>query len=55
MRVKWKRYGKTTIKFTEDVIAKKMIMKSFVGSYLKKQQAAYVRDLRKALEGTIAG
>lgn len=40
----------TTIDFTEDVTAKKMIMKPFVGAYLKKQQAAYVADLKKALE-----
>lgn len=42
--------GVTTIDFTEDVTAKKMIMKPFVGAYLKKQQAAYVADLKKALE-----
>lgn len=46
--------GKTTIEFTEDVTAKKMIMKPFVGAYLKKQQVAYVRDLKKALEGSAA-
>lgn len=40
----------TTIDFTEDVTAKKAIMKPFVGMYLKKQQAAYIRDLEKALE-----
>lgn len=42
--------GKTTIDFTEDVTAKKWFMKPFVGSYLKKQQQTYVRDLRAALE-----
>ena len=41
---------KTDIDFTEEVNAKKMIMKPFVGKYLKKQQAAYVKDLKKALE-----
>lgn len=40
----------TEIDFTEDVIAKKWIMKPFVKSYLKKQQALYVADLRKAVK-----
>lgn len=42
--------GKTEIDFTEDVTAKKLIMKPFVNGYLKKQQEQYVSDLRKALE-----
>ncbi len=42
--------GVTTVDFTEDVIAKKVIMKPFVGMYLKKQQKTYIADLRKALE-----
>ena len=42
--------GKAVIQFTEDVTAKKALMKPFVGMYLKKQQAQYVTDLRKALE-----
>ena len=42
--------GVTFIEFTEDVTAKKMVMKPFVGMYLKKQQAKYIRDLREALE-----
>lgn len=42
--------GKTSIDFTEDVTAKKWFMKPFVRGYLKKQQAAYVADLQKALE-----
>ena len=42
--------GKTEIDFTEDVTAKKLIMKPFVKGYLKKQQEQYVSDLRKALE-----
>lgn len=41
--------GMTTIDFIEDVTAKKMLIKPFVGAYLKKQQAAYVSDLGKAL------
>jgi uncharacterized protein YndB with AHSA1/START domain len=40
----------TEINFTENIVPKKWIMKPFVGMYLKKQQAAYVSDLRKALE-----
>lgn len=42
--------GVTFIEFTEDVIAKKLVMKPFVGMYLKKQQAKYIQDLREALE-----
>lgn len=43
------RDGRTTITFTENVVAKKIFMKPFVGAYLRKQQAAYVRDLKRAL------
>lgn len=39
----------TTIEFTENVTAKKLFMKPFVGIYLKKQQAAYIQDLKKTL------
>ncbi len=42
--------GITVIEFTEDVSAKKLIMKPFVGMYLRKQQAKYIQDLRDALE-----
>ncbi len=42
--------GTTFIEFTENVTAKKLIMKPFVGMYLKKQQANYIQDLRGALE-----
>ena len=41
--------GQTEIDFTEDVTAKKLIMKPFVKGFLKKQQEQYVSDLRKAL------
>ena len=41
--------GRTEIDFTEEVVAKKIIMKPFVKSYLKKQQKLYVADLKKAL------
>ena len=39
----------TEIDFTEDVTAKKIIMKPFVKAYLKKQQSQYVSDLKKSL------
>ena len=39
----------TEIDFTENVVAKKLFMKPFVKSFLKKQQALYVSDLIKAL------
>lgn len=39
----------TKINFTENITPKKIIMKPFVGIYLKKQQAAYLKDLEKAL------
>lgn len=39
----------TEIDFTEDVSAKKIFMKPFVKSYLKKQQTQYISDLKKAL------
>ena len=38
------------VSFTEDVTAKKLLLKPFVRTYLKKQQANYMRDLKKALE-----
>ena len=41
--------GKTLIDFTEDVKTKKILLKPLISLYLKKQQAAYVADLRKAL------
>lgn len=37
------------IDFTEDVTAKKLFMKPFVKSYLKKQQELFIADLKKAL------
>ena len=41
--------GQTEIDFTENVTAKKVVMKPFVKIYLKKQQALYISDLQKAL------
>ena len=43
--------GETEIHFTECVEVKKWLMKPFVKSYLKKQQAQFVADIRKALGG----
>lgn len=37
----------TEIDFTEQVEAKKLLMKPFVKSYLKKQQAQFVADMMK--------
>ncbi|WP_287714120.1 SRPBCC family protein [Blautia sp.] len=41
--------GQTEIDFTENVAAKKLFMRPFVKSFLKKQQMLYVSDLKKAL------
>ncbi len=41
----------TEIHFTECVTAKKIYMKPFVKLYLKKQQAQFVADLKKELDG----
>lgn len=43
------RGGETEIEFTEDVTAKKLILKPFVKGYLKKQQKQYILNLMKAL------
>lgn len=43
--------GETEIHFTECVEVKKWLMKPFVKSYLKKQQAQFVADIRKTLGG----
>ena len=42
--------NKTQIDFTECVTVKKIIMKPFVKSYLRKQQSRFVMDLKKALD-----
>ena len=41
--------NETEIDFTERVEAKKWFMKPFVKSYLKKQQAQFVSDIKRAL------
>ncbi|TQQ85313.1 SRPBCC family protein [Peptacetobacter hominis] len=42
--------NKTQIDFTESVTVKKIIMKPFVKSYLRKQQVQFVMDLKKVLK-----
>lgn len=41
--------GGCLIDFTETVNPKKIILKPFIKGYLKKQQTAYLTDLKKAL------
>ena len=41
--------GYVEIDFTENVCAKKFLLKPFVKTYLKKQQSIYVQDLEKVL------
>ena len=43
------KQGDTEIEFVEELSIKNPIMNLFAGAYLKKQQATYVADLRKAL------
>ena len=45
-----KKGNSTELDFTEDVTAKKLLMKPFVKGYLKKQQQLYVSDLKKFLK-----
>lgn len=40
----------TEVDFTEDITVKKIIMKPFIKSFLKKQQALYINDLTMELE-----
>lgn len=44
-----KQGEETVIDFTEDITAKKILMKPFVKAFLKKQQAQFISDLEKAL------
>lgn len=41
---------KTEIEFTEDVTAKKSLLKPILKRYLRIQQKKYIRDLQKKLE-----
>ena len=43
----------TEVDFTEDVTAKKVLMRPFVKAYLKKQQAMYVEDLARELKNRL--
>ena len=42
----WEKDGQTEIDFTEDVTAKKLILKPFVKGFLKNQQELYVSNFR---------
>ena len=42
--------GGTRVVFTEHITPKKPWMRLFAGGYLRRQQARYLTDLRKALE-----
>ena len=44
---------KTEISFTEEVVAKKLIMRPFVWIYLKRQQIRYVNDLKKVIDSPL--
>ncbi len=41
--------NETIIDFTENITAKKLLLKPFIKTYLKKHQLTYVADLKKAL------
>lgn len=48
---KFYRHGeKTTLDFTEEAVAKKLIFKPVIASYLRKQQKQYFRDLKQVLK-----
>lgn len=46
--------NETEIEFTEEVTAKKLFMKPFVKAYLKKQQTAFITDMKKALSDSFS-
>lgn len=41
--------NRTLVEFTEEITAKKTLIKPFLKLYLKIQQAVYIADLKKAL------
>jgi len=41
--------GKTVVDFTENVEAKRVLLRPFVKTYLVKQQKRYIRDLQRYL------
>lgn len=47
--------GGTLLDLTEDIKVKKLVMKLFIGSYLKMQQTQYLTDLKKALQAAKQG
>jgi hypothetical protein len=54
MRGRWtgvfiKEGERTRVVFTEDITAKKLILKPILKIYLKRQQERYITDLRKRL------
>ncbi len=40
----------TLVNFTENVTAKKILLRPLIGSYLRRQQKQYLKDLRQELE-----
>lgn len=46
--------NETEIEFTEYITAKKLFMKPFVKAYLKKQQTAFITDMKKALSDSFS-
>lgn len=46
----YKQGDKTTLDFTENVTAKKLLLKPFIGLYLRKQQKQYFMGLKKELQ-----
>lgn len=40
----------TAVEFTEQAAAKKLALRPFVKTYLKRQQARYIKDLKRTLE-----
>ena len=42
--------GKAAVEFTEEVTAKKLILKPFIKGYLQNQQAVYAEDLKRAAD-----
>lgn len=45
----YKQGDNTTLDFTEEVVAKKLYLIPFVGSYIRNQQKLFMRDLKKSL------
>lgn len=41
---------KTVIDITEELYTKKLLLRPFIKGYLKKQQAVFIEDMKRALE-----